>query len=776
MSSMSSKHLEDLYERIAEVPTVSGALFHGTTRADLLVTHTDHASLTKSTHVVAVDLDRNDGSIRTSTQRDSAIKLQFPVTSSNLMVTLREVDGKQQRRFVEVWRGSSRLSYTEVTDAHAAFATDATFSSCSARLPGRGSDASAEDIDDIDILYQADRKSPAGRGDSKCTSMDPLNEFQYRSPMGETYSRSYDPCLFLLQLRAGAPPQLRQLQAVDSSCILAQASFCGGTNFVATGYECVAGQRRLGQVYCTNRPAAIWIAKVPDPVADAALPEQAHSAPRSRGTISTAVLTIVSDARQISSPKRSARSPRVTSSQDSIIWLETRRGGPHNTSAAVLRADIAPPDGATALETSVPVGARLYADLRNRLTISKIIPEDYSDNLDGTTGLYPEQLPSLPFFEVEGRLAFGLTTLSGCVQAARTFFLDDGSPHKYFGAGVATTQASAAFRHPTPTQADAMSYTFLAASQTTWLLQRSSVCFPPQVVRPVGRDQLKVLWQAPSRTAQESHDLAQLSVEIIVVPRPSSIHGSIEAIVVRPPHHRPSHPCILLPHGGPHSATTTAWNAGLAAWALAGYAILAPNFHGSLGRSPGFVDSLIGTAGTLDIEDCVAATDYAIARGIVARDNVFVSGGSHGGFIAGHLAGRFPERWRAVSMRNPVTHIGEQFSTTDIRDWCLAELGHTYDFTDPPAYLTPRAYAELDRVSPLQYHSQIEAPVLFALGGADQRVPPSQGLALFHALKAAGKKTAACWFPEAGHALDTVESARGTWLATWQWFEDAKAR
>lgn len=615
----------ELYEKLAELPTVQAAeTLDNSNTIRLTLAYKDHTTLSKHTKVAYVcsrpawDLLKQP-IVSPPQPIDPCIKTDARVRgSAGSRVILKETSADTsssnsagKRRFVEVHHNGTRMVSVEVTSAAGEFLTDETFGSLSAIQAGNATR----------VLFEA-AAIPA----KDLEKRDPLQQFGFTSPLGEKYSKKLRPALFLLDIGTDKA-EITEIRSPNELRIYGQATFVDACRLVCTAYDPVAGERRLGQVYCTNRPASVHIIEMEPSRA------KREAARKRRLTVSDCRESTPTTL-QLSSASRSARSPRIVSTvskqRHDVIWLETPLGGPHSNSSAIMKAS--------------------FGDHHDEASPREIVPLDYQDDNDSSVqGLYVDQLPKSPFM---GSDAFGLTTIQGCRKVAILFNLS-GTTLKRLADSTDN-------------------WTFLEGHGKTVLLQQSSLTAPPNIQLfssyELELEKPQTIWQLDTGL-----DLSHLKTSIVTVPgtvdERSKDDSDVEAIFLSsaqgPTRNRP---CIFSPHGGPHSAATTDWSPGTLALALLGYSFIFPNYHGSLGRSPSFVSSLIGRCGELDVQDCVRTIRYFIDEDLIDTDRIWYSGGSHGGFLGTWLAAHPEEAvrklWKGVILRNPVTHIGEMVSRT----------------------------------------------------------------------------------------------------------------
>jgi len=253
-----------------------------------------------------------------------------------------------------------------------------------------------------------------------------------------------------------------------------------------------------------------------------------------------------------------------------------------------------------------------------------------------------------------------------------------------------------------------------------------------------------------------------------------------ESILLLPPNAEKAgpRPLIVVPHGGPHSCMPTSFLHPYAFLsAETNSAILAVNYRGSTGFGQQGIDTLPGRIGANDVADMVQATEESLRDYpmLLDKNKLLVVGGSHGGFLTGHLIGQFPNLFKAAAMRNPVTNIPAMFRITDIPDWTVVECGQVYDFTK--FTLSSNSLAQSDvlakmlAASPVAHIDNVKTPCLICIGSKDRRVPASQGTDYYHLLKAKGVPTKMLVFPEDTHAIDLPASEAEHFIAIAKWFQ-----
>lgn len=226
------------------------------------------------------------------------------------------------------------------------------------------------------------------------------------------------------------------------------------------------------------------------------------------------------------------------------------------------------------------------------------------------------------------------------------------------------------------------------------------------------------------------------------------------------------YPVILFPHGGPHSTSIPSFSVSQAFFTRLGYAVIYINFRGSLGFGQKYVDALPGHCGDKDVEDCLLALKNALHRypNILDKDNLFVMGGSHGGYLTGHLIAREEVKWRASVMINAVTNMAHCVGISDIPDWCFVESGTTE--------LSSETLKIMFEKSPIAHIHKVKAPTMIVLGDSDKRVPISQSIEYYHKLKSNGVKTRMLKYPGEGHGIGETEHESDYLINIALWFQE----
>lgn len=765
-----------LFESFASLPFAAGASLHrdprDPSRLTLRVTTSQRDLVANRSRrsVAAMNVDK-DGSKGASTplyhppfgteERGVLASSVSPSGNKRMVVRSGKDDGDRGADVVcvEIWEGGALAAEMIVfPKTHGAVCVDGTFGGISwSAAEGRvayvaeapapdptpewpsGVTVAAVDGSDGDSTEASEKKKKKkgwrGKG-------------RWREEWGEQLVGRVEPAVFVLDIADGRVTRVAGLaehgvaasgpvwapmapDTIDSDALVCPVWRSNIDNFDNTS-------RRLGLVFCFNRPSAAYLAHVPlDPTGNTKFPP---------------VL--------LTRSTRSALWPRFSPDGDVLVWFSHERAvesGAHFATVALCAMPWRGHESADAVDAAVE---------ENRDIVPVV---DAPERPGGFPGLYVSSPPPddpwlLPDSNSRSRMVLQTT----------------------WGAGEAIVEVdvtTGTVRRMTPAPSDGGgSWTLCDAKDGVVAAIRSDPGSIPSVRIAWGdaptdvdvdvdeenapRDAdvdlargLDATWKAvvsgfPSTPAASAalDACANLTHRVVEV-RP----GEVESVVVRSRSAVASGerlPTIVLPHGGPHANCGAAYVTSTAYLASLGYAVCYCNYRGSTGYGDDALQSLVGgAAGRADVDDCVAVAERAVADGVADPKRLCAVGGSHGGFLAAHLVGQRPDLFRCAVLRNPVTDIAAMVPSTDIPDWCFVETLGREAYSDLPS---PEALAAMRDASPVRYVNEVakhDRGVLMLLGGVDLRVPPTNGLRYAASLTEAGGRCEVRMFPEDSHGL-----------------------
>ena len=216
-------------------------------------------------------------------------------------------------------------------------------------------------------------------------------------------------------------------------------------------------------------------------------------------------------------------------------------------------------------------------------------------------------------------------------------------------------------------------------------------------------------------------------------------------------------PLIVESHGGPTGAAYSALSLDRAFFTSRGIAVVDVDYRGSSGYGRPYRDALKGQWGIADVEDCVAAAEFLVARGSVDGARLAIRGGSAGGYTT--LA--------SLTFRPEVFAAGiSHFGIADLE--LIHNDGHKFESRYDEGLLAPwteegrRVFRER---SPIHFFDRVRAPMLIFQGMDDRVVPPSQLDAMEAAFKPRGIPYVALRFEGEGHGFRRADSRRATYEA-----------
>ena len=243
---------------------------------------------------------------------------------------------------------------------------------------------------------------------------------------------------------------------------------------------------------------------------------------------------------------------------------------------------------------------------------------------------------------------------------------------------------------------------------------------------------------------------------------PSRDGTLIDGFLVKPPGYVAGrrYPTILRLHGGPVYQFSHEFMADWQVFAAHGYVVVAPNPRGSSGRGFDFARVIHADWGHKDVEDVLAAVDYAVEAGIADPDRLGVGGRSYGGILTNYVIAsdrRFKAAMSGAGSSHPLGSYGHDMY---IREYEL-ELGRPWDARETWEKL---AY-------PLVHADRIATPTQFYCAEKDLNVPCHGSEQMYQALRSLGVPARLVIYPGEYHTLTVPSYLRDRMTRYLEWYD-----
>lgn len=215
-----------------------------------------------------------------------------------------------------------------------------------------------------------------------------------------------------------------------------------------------------------------------------------------------------------------------------------------------------------------------------------------------------------------------------------------------------------------------------------------------------------------------------------------------------PPDDKP--PLVVHVHGGPTSFAGQSFAFEYQYWTSRGFGVVDVNYGGSSGYGRAYRMRLKGNWGVVDVDDCINAARYLVARGMVDRNRVSITGGSAGGFTV----------LLSLTKRDFYNAGASHYGVGDLE--LFVKETHKFESHYLETLVGPypeRADLYRDR-SAVRFADHLRCPVIMFQGLEDKVVPPSQAEAFVAACQKKGLPYAYITFEGEQHGFRREKNLR----------------
>lgn len=228
-----------------------------------------------------------------------------------------------------------------------------------------------------------------------------------------------------------------------------------------------------------------------------------------------------------------------------------------------------------------------------------------------------------------------------------------------------------------------------------------------------------------------------------------------------------TYPLCVQTHGGPTSSDQFGfggWSSYVQVLTARGWAVFKPNYRGSTGYGDAFLRDMVGHYYQNSHLDVMTGVDALIARGIADGSRMVKMGWSAGGHMTNKII-TFTDRFKAASSGAGAVNWVSMYGQSDVRSYRTPWFGGTPWEKNAPI----GAYWDS---SPLKDISRVTTPTIILVGEKDVRVPASQSIELFRALRSNGIPTHLYVAPREPHGWQELRHELFKVNVELEWFEN----
>lgn len=209
-------------------------------------------------------------------------------------------------------------------------------------------------------------------------------------------------------------------------------------------------------------------------------------------------------------------------------------------------------------------------------------------------------------------------------------------------------------------------------------------------------------------------------------------------------------PLLVISHGGPTSATSTALDLEIQYWTSRGIAVLDVNYGGSSGYGRAYRQRLNGQWGLVDVDDCVNGARYLVEQGYADGNRLAIRGGSAGGYTT----------LSALTFRDVFKAGASYYGISDLE--AMTRDTHKFEsrYLDSLIGPYPEEQGRYRERSPIHFTDRLSCPLILFQGLEDEVVPPNQAEMMVEALRVKGLPVAYVPFEGEQHGFRRSENIR----------------